>query len=78
MKLAVEPDAGFFALFLCPKRAFGQDIADADQFNQLMIKNTGVVGVDFGQYIRYAICAAPVEGLIDEIRAAFEKAQVSY
>ena len=78
MKLAVKPEAGFFALFLCPKRAFGQDIADADQFNQLMIKNTGVVGVDFGQYIRYAICAAPVEELIDEIRASFEKAKVSY
>ena len=78
MKLAVRPEAGFFALFQCPKKAFGQDIKDADQFNQLMIKNTGVVGVDFGQYIRYAICAAPVEELIGEIRAAFDKAEVSY
>ncbi len=78
MKLAVQPEAGFFALFKCPKKAFGQDIANADEFNQLMIKNTGIVGVDFDQYIRYAICAAPIEDLIGDIRRAFKKADVSY
>jgi len=78
MRLAVEPEAGFFLLFNCPKKAFGQEINDAEQFNALMIQNTGIVGVPFGKWIRYAICAADVHALRDEIRRAFEKAEVSY
>lgn len=81
MQIAVHPDAGFFLLYNTPKQAFGQPVKDAEDFNALMIEKTGVVGVPFGQsnqWIRFAICAADVFALIDEIREAFEKADVSY
>ncbi len=47
MQLAVVPEAGFFTLWKAPKKAFGQDIESAEQFNFLMIERTGVVGVHF-------------------------------
>lgn len=81
MRLAVKPEAGFFALFDCPKRAFGQDIADAEQFNELMTNRTGVNGIAFtegGNWMRYAVCAADVNAFADDIRAGFEKAKVAY
>jgi len=75
MRLAVSPGAGFFTLWLTPKEAFGQEIKDAAEFNELMIQNTGVVGVPFGRYIRYAV-TNPIEQQEwqDAIVAAFDKA----
>lgn len=77
MKLAVNPKAGFFTLWLTPTRAFGQTIEDAEQFNNLMIGNTGIVGVPFGRYIRYAV-TSPVEEWKDQIFTSFSKAEVGY
>ena len=77
MKLAVQPEAGFFTLWMAPASAFGVAIKDAEQFNNLMIENTGVMGVPFGSYIRYAVVGPVIEN-IDEIAAAFDKAKVSY
>ena len=79
MRLAVSPGAGFFTLWLTPKEAFGQEIKDAAEFNELMIQNTGVVGVPFGRYIRYAV-TNPIEQQEwqDAIVAAFDKAEVKY
>ena len=78
MRLAAKPQAGFFALFLAPHQAFGQEVSDAEQFNQLMFSNTGLVGVPFGQYIRYAVCTVDIEKISGEITEAFQKAKVSY
>jgi len=81
MQIAVEPQAGFFLLYDVPKQAFGQAVKDAEEFNALMIEKTGIVGVPFGksnQWIRYAICAADVIALQDEIRAGFTAAKVGY
>ena len=50
---------------------------DAQHFNFTMIEKTGVVGVHFDAYIRYAVCA-DVEGVADKIDEAFKQAQVSY
>ncbi len=77
MRLAVEPGAGFFTLWRTPKRAFGEEIKTAKQFNFMMIERTGVVGVHFDPYIRYAVCT-DTESMIKEVAEAFEKAQVSY
>lgn len=79
MQLAVQPAAGFFSLWLAPKRAFGQEVKDGEHFNHLMIENTGVVGVHFGPYIRYSV-TAPVEKpeWQEAIRSAFVKAEVEY
>lgn len=77
MRLAVRPGAGFFTLWLTPKKAFGQDIDDAEKFNNLMIVNTGLVGVPFGRYIRYAV-TSPIENWEKAINEGFEKAAVSY
>ena len=74
---AQEPAAGFFTLWLVPARAFGRAMADATAFNLAMIQETGVVGVHFPGYLRYAVCA-DVEALADDIDAAFAKAAVSY
>lgn len=77
MRIAVEPLAGFFTLWLSPKRAFGQDVANAEEFNNLMIQNAGIVGVPFGRYIRYAV-TSPIEKWEGHIRGSFAKAEVSY
>jgi len=77
MQLAVKPGAGFFTLWKLPRRAFGQNIKTAEQFNFLMIEQTGVVGVHFHPYIRYAVCG-DVEALIGDIDAAFAAAQIAY
>lgn len=79
MRLAVQPKAGFFTLWDLPKKAFGQDIEDAKQFNMLMIEKTGIVGVHFHPYIRYAV-VAPIENddFQGAIKKAFDEAKVEY
>ncbi len=77
MKLAVEPKAGFFTLWKTPKFAFGEKIKDAKDFNFKMIEKTGVVGVHFNPYIRYAVCG-DIKAVTEKICAAFKKAEVSY
>ena len=77
MRLALEPAAGFFTLWLAPSRAFGQKVESAEHFNFMMIEETGVVGVHFPGYVRYAVCA-DVEAMASDIEAAFARAQVSY
>ncbi len=74
MRPAVEPKAGFFSLFDCPKQAFGQAIGSA----RLMIKNTGIVGVHFDPYIRYAVCTTPIDLHEKKIVKAFQSANVAY
>lgn len=78
MRLALEPQAGFFTLWQTPKRAFGKEIKDARDFNFTMIENAGLVGVHFPPYIRYAVASANVEAIADDIKAAFASARVSY
>ena len=78
MRLAIEPMAGFFTLWQMPKFAFGKEIADARDFNFTMIENTGLVGVHFGEYIRYAVASADIKVIASEIEEAFAKAKVSY
>jgi hypothetical protein len=77
MRLAVYPKAGFFTLWLTPKRAFGQNITSAEQFNLLMLEKTRIFGVPFPPYIRYAV-VADVEKELAAISQAFAKANVSY
>jgi len=77
MRLAIRPQAGFFTLWEAPKQAFGRAMGSAEEFNFAMIDETGVVGVHFSSYVRYAVCAdvAAVEG---DLRAAFQSAKVGY
>jgi len=77
MRLAVDPAAGFFTLWKCPTQAFGRKIANAQEFNFLMIEETGVVGVHFDPYIRYAV-TGDIEAMEKAINDAFSKAEVSY
>jgi LL-diaminopimelate aminotransferase len=77
MKIAVKPKAGFFTLWLAPKRAFGQEIKNAEEFNNLMIRETGIVGVPFGEYIRYAV-VGPIDKWGGPLTEGFNKARVSY
>src|SRR3989344_1272874 len=77
MQPAVEPGAGFFTLWKAPKTAFGEKMRDAQHFNFTMIEKTGIVGVHFDPYIRYAVCA-DVESVADKIDAAFKQTTVSY
>lgn len=77
MRLAIEPGAGFFTLWKTPKQAFGRDIETAQEFNFLMIERTGVVGVHFDPFIRYAV-TGEVEKMTEPIERAFLKAKVSY
>lgn len=77
MQMAVLPRAGFFTLWLAPKFAFGRQIKDAEHFNNEMIQRTGIVGVPFGPYIRYAV-TSPIENWMSPIMEAFSTAHVSY
>ena len=42
-----------------------------------MIEQTGLVGVHFGEYVRYAVCA-DIDAVKEGIKNAFQQAQVSY
>ena len=77
MERAVAPKAGFFSLWKTPREAFGQLIRSAEQFNFLMIEKTGVVGVHFEPYMRYAV-TGNIEAYADSINSAFREARVSY
>ena len=77
MLLAIEPRAGFYTLWESPTRAFGQSVSGAEEFNFLMIEKTGVVGVHFANYLRYAVCA-DVGAMRDDLEAAFRSAEVGY
>ena len=77
MRLAIPPQAGFYTLWETPKKAFGETMASAEQFNFTMIEKTGVVGVHFGDFLRYAVCA-DVAAMEAELAAAFDAAAVSY
>jgi LL-diaminopimelate aminotransferase len=77
MRLAIEPKAGFYTLWETPARAFGRRIESAADFNLTMIETTGVVGVHFGAYLRYAVCA-DVAAIQAELSEAFRVAEVAY
>lgn len=77
MRMAIQPRAGFFTLWDTPARAFGETIDSGEQFNFAMIDHTGVVGVHFGNALRYAVCA-DIAAMADDLRAAFRAAEVSY
>ncbi len=77
MQLALRPQAGFFTLWLTPSRAFGRRVDSAEHFNMMMIEETGVVGVHFPGYVRYAVCA-DIEAMRRQLDDAFGKAQVRY
>ncbi len=77
MRPASEPKAGFYTLWETPSQAFGEKIDRAEQFNFMMIENTGVVGVHFGDFLRYAVCA-DVGAMAVDLKSAFEAAAVSY
>jgi aspartate/methionine/tyrosine aminotransferase len=77
MRLAIEPGAGFFTLWKRPDKAFGENIQNSEHFNFLMIEKTGVVGVHFDPYIRYAV-TGDIEGMAKVIEEAFSKAKVAY
>ena len=77
MCLAIEPAAGFYTLWETPTRAFGRAMADAEAFNLAMIDEVGVVGVHFGGYVRYAVCA-DVDAMAPQLREAFARAAPSY
>jgi aspartate/methionine/tyrosine aminotransferase len=77
MRLALQPAAGFFTLWLVPARAFGMTVDSAAHFNGMMIEETGVVGVHFPGYVRYAVCA-DIDAMAPALEEAFKRAQVSY
>lgn len=79
LRLAIVPQAGFFALCHLPRKAFGIDVEDAYHFNRLLIENTGVVGVHFHPYLRFSTCA-PLENeaFVASVREGLLSANVEY
>jgi LL-diaminopimelate aminotransferase len=77
MRPASQPGAGFYTLWETPSEAFGVPVSSAEQFNFMMIENTGVVGVHFGDFLRYAVCA-DVAAMADDLKTAFEAAAALY
>jgi LL-diaminopimelate aminotransferase len=77
MQPAIQPAAGFFTLWHVPTYACGRAVESAEHFNFMMIEETGVVGVHFPGYVRYAVCG-DVEAMAEDLRIAFRRASVSY
>ncbi len=78
MRLAAQPEAGFFSLWLVPDHAFGEKITSAEHFNFLVMERTGVIGVHFEpSYMRYAVCE-DIASKAKELDDAFARAAVSY
>jgi len=77
MRLAIPPQAAFYTLWETPSEAFGAPVESAEQFNYAMIEKTGVVGVPFGDYLRYAVCG-DVDAIQANLKAAFTAAEVAY
>ena len=77
MRLAIAPRAAFYTLWETPREAFGKPMESAEQFNFMMIERTGVVGVHFGDFLRYAVCA-DVKSMQADLKTAFQAAAVSY
>ncbi|MFZ5982333.1 MAG: pyridoxal phosphate-dependent aminotransferase [Patescibacteria group bacterium] len=80
LQMAVQPLAGFFSLWLAPRQAFGRYVGDGQDFNFLLMEETGVAGVHFGPYVRYSVAAAPIEepNWQSAIMEAFKQADVKY
>jgi LL-diaminopimelate aminotransferase len=79
MQETIYPGAGFFTLWKAPEQAFGKKITSGEDFNFLMIEKTGVMGVHFGPYVRYAV-VGPIDHpeTREKIGFAFEKAKIGY
>jgi len=87
-ELACPTDAGFFMLFHCPKTLNGKTIENSEEFNQLMIKELGVVGVPFTgaeisgkpeQFIRYSVCSDFENTEVQEkVKTALGKVKIGY
>jgi aspartate/methionine/tyrosine aminotransferase len=79
MHQAVESNSGFFTFYHAPSYAFNKKTRNGKEFNQIMIENTGLVGVHFGEYIRYSVstCNFTIEDN-KAITNAFNRARVSY
>lgn len=78
MQLAVKPRATFFTLWKRPRKAFGKIISSADEFYEMMLFKTGIVGVPFDPYIRYAVTSSQLEMWEKPLRKGFGEAKVSY
>lgn len=80
MKLVLEPKATFFSLWEVPRFAFEEEVMDAEHFCKLLIENTGVVLIPFGDYVRVSVAAYPIEEPEKALAVyrAFEKAEVMY
>ncbi len=59
------------------KKCYFEDYRFSEDLDFTMIEETGVVGVHFPGYLRYAVCG-DVEAMAGGIDMAFSKAQVSY
>ncbi len=87
-ELACPVDAGFFMLFHCPKKLNGEHIANAEEFNTMMIDNYGLVGVPFTgadvngeseQFIRYSVCSDfEKKENQDRVVSVLEKIKIEY
>ena len=77
MRLAITPRAGFFTLWETPSNAFGEPISSAAEFNFMMIERTGVVGVHFGNFMGYAVCA-DIKSIETALADAFQAADPAY
>ena len=81
LRPACETTAGFFTLWQTPDQAYGIDlhaecrtrgISRSELFNRLVIEDSGIVGVHFGdEFIRYAVCT---DVLNSEFQKRFEAA----
>jgi len=76
---AVNSNSGFFTFFHTPKEAFGVRVDDAKAFNQMMIKETGIIGVHFGEFIRYSVSTCKfTDSELQRVFSGFSDAKLKY
>jgi LL-diaminopimelate aminotransferase len=80
MRLACEPKAGFFSLWVTPKQAFGVQIENSEHFGTLLMERgegLALVGVDFHPYFRLSV-TSDIRAMLEQIMEVFRNADVKY
>jgi hypothetical protein len=88
LKLACPSDAGFFMLFMCPKKLNWIEIETSEQFNNTMINAIWLVWVPFvwsevewkkEQFIRYSACYDSLnKENLTRLNNSLKKVNISY
>jgi hypothetical protein len=80
LQLASPSYVPYFSLWRVPKKAFGINILTAEHFNETMGETKGIMGIPFGNFIRYTPNFSRYDeiNVATRIRTAFNEVAIEY